>query len=714
MAIEALCPTCGAVFNLKDEYQGKKVRCKKCEHVFTVGGEAKAEARDDEGVQAKASAAPAKKSARDDDDDEERSSRKVRAAGKRGRDDDDDDERPRKSSSRRGRDDDDDDDDDDKGRKRKRTYHDDDDDDDRPRRAPKRDSGGGTGKVLLIVGGIIFLVLLLCGGGAYGVYRAMEAAEDAADDFAQNAGNPQGGGINVGGGWVGFEKTPKDVGEALTFLRGNDEGERRGAANWLSRQPLEPGRQREVAQALEPLVKSLDDGTCACGARAMRVWGSKDNGPALAAALKQRPDGGIPGDTHKELMAAIGHLKYEGGADEILRFLPNFFVSGDAERALDELGPGAEKAVVKYYHHPDGGVRDKARRLLMRYNTKPAVILDQTVTDLGSIDRGRAGAALEWLSRLDSNEALAAANADPARKAAVATALNRVIDDTQANGDHVNGAAKRWATKDNVPALVRRLEREPWNKQGVGDALIAVGPACEAEVTPLLTHRDVNVVNEAKRILRAVGSADGKFKAILADLQSGDGGRIEQAARQLQTTPVDQNQRAKVVSALLEAVGNPGLGIHDGQLEWAARALTVWATKDDGTAVVDKVKEMNKFFRRQSRAILIEWMGKAKVEKAITFLATSLPDRDDGQNASKALQAMGPDLGPAIEKAVAAVPPGNDRNLLLEEIKILGAVGTKDSLKALESTQKIYRAKNDLQVATACQEAINAINARGK
>ena len=42
MAVEALCPICGAVFNLRDDMQGKKVRCTKCEHVFTVGGEAKA------------------------------------------------------------------------------------------------------------------------------------------------------------------------------------------------------------------------------------------------------------------------------------------------------------------------------------------------------------------------------------------------------------------------------------------------------------------------------------------------------------------------------------------------------------------------------------------------------------------------------------------------------------------------------------------------
>ena len=58
MAVEALCPICGAVFSLKEEMQGKKVRCTKCEHVFTVGGESKAKAKEREdketGVKTKA------------------------------------------------------------------------------------------------------------------------------------------------------------------------------------------------------------------------------------------------------------------------------------------------------------------------------------------------------------------------------------------------------------------------------------------------------------------------------------------------------------------------------------------------------------------------------------------------------------------------------------------------------------------------------------
>jgi predicted Zn finger-like uncharacterized protein len=717
MAIEALCPTCGAVFNLKDEYQGKKVRCKKCEQTFTVGGEAKAKARDeDDGVQAKAGTVPAKKGGRDDDEDEERSSRKGRAAAKRGRDDDDDDERPRRSSSRRGRDDDDDDDDDDdRGGKRKRTYHgDDDDDDDRaPRRVPKK-SSGGTGMVLAIVGGIIAVVVLVCGGISYGIYRAVQAADEAIDDAAQQANNGQPPfGFDPGGGWIGAEKQPKDVGEALTFLKGNDVGEKRGAANWLAKQPVDPGRQKEVAQALEPLVNDRDDGTCACGARGMRTWGSKDNGPALTTALKQRSEQGIPGDCPKELMAAIGHLKYGAGADEILRFLPSPFVGGDAERALDELGSGAEKSVVKYYNDPNDGVRDKARRLVQRYGTKPAVILDQTETDLRAVDQNRAKAAVDWLTKPSSDAALAIAKAEPARRKAVATALNPMIEAPPAFfEDTVLAAAKRWGTADNVAALIHFLTTNPFKRRQTSDVLIAIGPACVPEVKPLLSDADGGIVNEAKYILSKVGGADSKIEVFLADLKSKNNQRIAEAAKALQRMPVDDKQRAAVAVALLDAIDGDAFFQGNDTVEAIARAVAVWGTKDDGAAVVEKVTPLKKPFLNNARRVFIEWLGSKKVDKGIPFLAGLLTDRDEYQTASKALQAMGPDLGEAIELQVTAVNT-NDPNQLVECFKVLGAVGTKKSVPLLKSQQKAFEKKN-ATLATAAGQAILAIEARGK
>jgi len=745
MVVEVLCPICGAVFNLKPDYLGKKVRCKKCEHAFTVGGDKARESREDEGVSSKSSAA-AKKKSDEDDDDERSTSRKGGAAAKRGRDDDDGDDdydRPRRKRSRAGRDDDDDDDD--GGRKRKRVYHgdEDDDDDDRPRQRAPESSGGGAGKVLIIIGGVVALLVLLCGGGIYGIYRVVNATGDAIDDQDMAVRNDLVGDAFGGMELPGMDRQPKDFEDALASLKSDKPFYRRGAANWLAKQPLNPARQQEVAQAVEPLVKGVDVGCIAAGARALRVWGTQDNGPALATALRQRPTEGIQFDAAKELMATIGKLKYAPGADAVTRFLPNFLVGADAERALDELGPGAEPEVLKLYHHPNQDCRDKGRRLLTRYGTKSVAILDQTVSDLGSPEKDRAKNALDWLAADQSNDALRAANADPARRTAVAVALNPHIDNPPPfGGDNaVSGALKRWATKENTASIIRNLKtrrnfrsqeliallgqmKDPsaipglvelvadsFNRQAAGDALIAIGPACRDEVTKLLSHKDAFVRAEAERILGSIGGGKGDFKIVrcIEDLKSGEFRRLDETGRYLQTARVDEAKQAEVVEAALFAMSNAS-NKTDAPLVEVAKAVVVWAKKEDAAAILDKVKELDRSHCRKTRHVMLEWLGKQKFEKAILYLVACLPDNDDRPVVSKALQGMGPEFGSAIELEVLKIEPGLNKALLLAQIKILGAVGTKTSLKPL-TTQKV-RSKSDLEIVTACDEAIVAINAR--
>ena len=413
-------------------------------------------------------------------------------------------------------------------------------------------------------------------------------------------------------------------------------------------------------------------------------------------------------------MAAIGHVKYKPGADELMRFLPNFFVGGEAERALDDLGPGAEKSVVKSFHDKDGGLRDKARRLISRYKTRPAVILDQTVTDLGALDQDRAKTAAEWLAKPSSNDALQLAKAKPARRTVVALGLNRLIDAPPVfSEDNILGAVKRWGTKDNVPSLIHMLETNPFKKREVADALIGIGPACEIEVRKLLDHQDGQVREQAKRILKdprvaGAGGGDIEITEALADLKSGDFNRLNKAGNYLQRARVDEKQRPVVVAALLDALKGTGVQKGDAHIEQVAKAVTVWATKDDGPAVALAVGEMDKFFGQKSRRTLMEWLGNHKVEKAIPTLIDALSNVTDRTTASKALQAMGPDLGEKIEVEVIKINVGPDRQFLKEIIKILGAVGTKKSLPVLKQLSL------DRQVAFDCVQATNAINARGK
>ncbi len=263
------------------------------------------------------------------------------------------------------------------------------------------------------------------------------------------------------------------------------------------------------------------------------------------------------------------------------------------------------------------------------------------------------------------------------------------------------------------------LETAPFRKREVADALIGIGPACESEVRKLLDSNDGQVREQAKRILKSVtgpgGAADVEITEALVDLKSGDFGRMNKAGNYLQRARVDEKQRPVVVAALIDALKGSGVQKGDGQIEPATKALTVWATKEDGPAVAQLLGDMEKFFAQRSRRLLMDWLGTQKVEKAIPTLVEALSNGQDRSTASKALQTMGPDLGEKIEVEVIKVDARNDKQLLLELIKVLGAVGTKKgSIPSLTQIDADALKRRDTQLSTACRQAAANINARGK
>src|SRR5258708_7715484 len=96
MPIQAQCPDCDASYNLADDQEGKKVRCRKCQTTFTVGGskprraerfEKAAPTRPARGTTAKSAPEPRRRRDRDDEEDdyeERRPRRREKEAKKSG------------------------------------------------------------------------------------------------------------------------------------------------------------------------------------------------------------------------------------------------------------------------------------------------------------------------------------------------------------------------------------------------------------------------------------------------------------------------------------------------------------------------------------------------------------------------------------------------------------------------------------------------------
>jgi predicted Zn finger-like uncharacterized protein len=768
MAVKALCPTCGAIFELRDDMRGKMVRCTKCEQVFTVGGEAQPKPSEvKQSVQPKPAApppppvpakpaaatkpaapakpaaaakaaAPAKKSSRDDDD-EISTARKSRATAKRGRDDDDDDDddkRPRKGAARRGKDDDDDDDDNGKAKPKakKRTYHDDDDDDDddRPRK-PVRKSGGGAGMVLIIIGGAAALLLLICGGAIYGIYHVASSAAEEAQAVVDNANanNPNNGFPGGNPFQPPPEKRVASVDDALRDINSNNQGERHAALDWLARAKVDKGRQAEVARALNPPLKDPDNGTRERAANALKVWATKDNLDGLIQVLEE----GDPNRWHHEnglpraAMEALGNLQDEKAAEPIWRYRAGPS-GGDADKALRTLGAAAgEKAALARMDDPNGNLRNHARSLLVYYGTKDSAKLGQAVTDLKSDNKDQRVAAAEYLETSQVVEA---------ERQAVSQGLSATLTDAEgAVVERGMRALTKWATTANVPALIAAVEddrfpkrhdairllgklkdvravpaiikRMPTDRIPCSDALVAIGPAAKDDVLKVsLEHPDKGVREEAGRILLTYGVTGNKVATILADLKSGDRGRIDEASKSLSTVQVDEARRTEVAAAVIAAIDDKS-GLSVFTVDRLAAGLGRWATKENVPAMVTKIGELGPAKPRHS---IMEALGQLKDGKAVKALVERLQVKDDLQSASKALQAMGLENGKAIETEIATVNTGNNKPLLIECCRILGAVGTKASIVSLQQVGAAAVKQKQLDVAREADAAILAIKAR--
>jgi predicted Zn finger-like uncharacterized protein len=324
MSISANCPDCGAGYNLDAGLAGKRVRCQKCEGTFAV-------------PMPEAEAAPLPRAGRSS------------GVAKR-----------RRSVRKEGWED---------------------------RYEGEEESRGGDSKTILWivagVGGFFLLIFLICGGTIVYFSLAVKSTVDNAVETAQAGPSPP----PFPAPFPGVVLPPRDVNEALGRLRNLDPKQQKDAASWLSRQPVDPGRQAEVAGALEPLLSSADKQLRAAAAGALEKWATANNVPALVRAYKN-PGSGFEGNQIKRSARnALVRLKDRRGAQAIAPNLVNIRTRFDARRALEQMGPIAEDAALPYVRHAEWQVAIEACRVLAKVGT--AKSLQTLEQELRQIEGGR-------------------------------------------------------------------------------------------------------------------------------------------------------------------------------------------------------------------------------------------------------------------------------------------------------------------------------------
>jgi HEAT repeat protein len=225
-----------------------------------------------------------------------------------------------------------------------------------------------------------------------------------------------------------------------------------------------------------------------------------------------------------DILRVLGKLKDERAAAAIAARLQSD--RQPAADALRAIGPGAEKAVLAYLNHADGGVSAEARKLLKEWNTKNDVLIGQTIKDLdAATDAARRRPALGFLTQADVEDAL---------RGKVNKALEPLLTDNMVQGDAYK-AFFHWAGRESLPILIKLIvsDPSPYRRQAMDAAaklkdesaagaiatriptgdrahasktLKSMGSIAERAVVKYLGNNDAAVRIEVLYILREIGT----------------------------------------------------------------------------------------------------------------------------------------------------------------------------------------------------------------
>lgn len=196
------------------------------------------------------------------------------------------------------------------------------------------------------------------------------------------------------------------VDQVLADLKSSNLQKRKQALGKLRGSPVDEARRVEVAGAVEPFLKDSDGWVRGDAAKALAVWGGKQNTPALTKALND-PDFGV----RWAVLDTIAALKDPAAAEPVAALLEK--ERGKASTALKAMGSGAEDAVVKYLNHRDVFVRMEACKILQAIGTK------KCVPALTALFRKVNGQGLDAMAAREAVQAIGPVENSPRKKSVI-------------------------------------------------------------------------------------------------------------------------------------------------------------------------------------------------------------------------------------------------------------------------------------------------------
>jgi HEAT repeat protein len=461
--------------------------------------------------------------------------------------------------------------------------------------------------------------------------------------------------------------TPGPIDQQLQNLKSRNPQVSAAALEWLVEAEVQDSERARVTGALEPLLidgdvhGNLDPDLLL---RVYLAWAGKDNVPALVRMVENPT---LPAWNARKtglVMEALAKTGDDRAASALAEKLPDPVLHDQAVNGLKVLGPRAQPLVLGYLFDPDPATRDRARRLLDDYGTKPSTIAAEALKALTSRNVDVRTSAVVWF--VDNQPG------DESSQAAAADAIALQLSNPKIRGKAVKG-------------------------------LLKLGPVASKAVLRHLNDPDPQVHKDVRDLARRLNlPANAQLRQTLADAAGSDLPRAVAALQYLARLRPEEADRAQVASALNAALVDPNPGIHQAALN----AVAVWGATDNTATLVKLLGDFPGVDGAQHAAI-IATLAKIKDPRAAPVLARGLTDDRERGLVGQALIAM----GPGAEEAVLPFLQSPDRGARVEASLILAEIGTSKSVKPLQEALNQYGWGDGFFVQQA-QTAMQKIAAR--
>ncbi len=293
----------------------------------------------------------------------------------------------------------------------------------------------------------------------------------------------------------------------------------------------------------------------------------------------------------------------------------------------------------------------------------------EAVQYLNSGDRERQRLAANWLA----NQPL-----DAKQQSAVGQALDPLLSDADTG---MQEAAMKalfvWATRDNVPSIVRAVDRQtggngiltegmktlgrlqdvrgtrviakqlgyPFGEGTIAvEALRKIGPPGEVELAKFYNEPHDGIRNRARTLLKEFDTKESVIvDASLADLEAKDNNRRAHAADTLSKVAKDPTKLDAISKALNPLLDEPG-----GAFDAALRALNVWITAENVPALNRACLDPAfAGFAASNHLAAVNLLCKVNDERSIPVFVAFLATRS-GENVRAALEKIGPKAEDAV------------------------------------------------------------------